>query len=160
MTVPESAGNGEVRITLKDLYLAQKQYEGKLADSDKRLSETFADLKLTLLGINNHLSTVDQRNAASDELHREHGRRLTEVERTLDTSGVRTMREERDSIVKRVEDRLHDLETKAASSDAVEDADREARSARTLARQTFWFAVAGMAAVVGLLITLLTLKVH
>lgn len=168
MSMPsDSPSNGEVRITIKDLYMAQRQYESRLADSDKKLSELMTDLRVTLIGIQTHIANVDTRNAAADELHREHGRRLSEMERVVDSSGVRSLREDRASALlaveerhDRLESRIQELESKAMSSVAVNEATRQASAARTLARQTFWLAVAGIVALVGLIVTLISVRGH
>lgn len=149
------AADGEVRITIKDLYMAQKQYEGKLVDSDKKLGEALGDLRITLISIQSHLQGLDTRNAAADELHREHGRRLSEVERVIDQSGVRSLREDRDAIVTELRTRLGNLETTTASTQAVEEAEKATRQASSSARMAFWGMIAALIAAVGLLVALL-----
>lgn len=155
------AGDGEVRITIKDLFMAQKQYEDKLVQSDKKLGEALSDLRITLIGISTHLQGLDQRNAAADELHREHGRRLSEVERIIDVSGVRTMREERDVIVKDIYDKIAILDKDTASKKAVEEAQHSAKQAGSNARLAFWGMVAAIVAALGLAVALLAhINVH
>lgn len=151
MTNPDiSGGNGEVRITLKDLYMAQKQYEGKLVDSDKKLGEALADLRITLIGIQTHLTGVDARNTMADELVREQGRRIGDLERAIDSSGVRSLPND----FRGLDERLTKLETNVATDSAVQDADRQARSARTLAKQTFWGMIVALATAIGIIVTL------
>lgn len=143
----QHAGNG-LRITLKDLYQSQQTI-------DRRLAETFADLKVTLVKIQTHLDTVDQRNQAADELHREHGRRIGEVERVIDMTGVRSLREDRQRIADAFEARLRKLEYEDVSAAAVAEATDRAADARSKARVAFWGMVVALATAIGALVTLL-----
>ena len=67
---------GEVRITLKDVYQQTQSLE-------KSLSGSLGTLNLTMVAIQGHLGQLDTRNAAADQLNKEHGDRLTAAERIL-----------------------------------------------------------------------------
>jgi hypothetical protein len=68
--------DGTVRITLKDVYQQTQSLE-------KSLSESLSALNLTMTQIKSHIDGQDQRNAAADQLHVEHGARLTSLEATV-----------------------------------------------------------------------------
>jgi predicted component of type VI protein secretion system len=71
--------DGQVRITLKDVYQQTQQLE-------KSLSDSLAALNLTMTQIKAHIAAQDQRNTAADLLQAEHGTRLTAIEATLNQS--------------------------------------------------------------------------
>lgn len=64
---------GTVRITLKDVYQQTQSLE-------KSLSDSLATLNLTMTQIKSHIAGQDTRNAAADQIHAEHGIRLTTIE--------------------------------------------------------------------------------
>lgn len=149
----QQLANGGLRITLKDLYQSQQTI-------DRRLAETFADLKITLAKIQTHLDNVDQRNMAADELHREQGRRIGEIERMIDISGLRTMREDRQRLTDAFEMRLRRLEDSDVSSAALTEAQDKAKSAVIRSRQAFWGMVVAIATVIAAAVALLTMHAH
>ena len=68
--------DGLVRITLKDVYQQTQSLE-------KSLSDSLSALNLTMTQIKAHIDGQDRRNTAADQLHVEHGARLTAVEGIL-----------------------------------------------------------------------------
>lgn len=157
-------GNGDLRITIKDLYLAQQEFGKKQVDSERKLSETFADLKITLVQIQNHISSIDTRNAAADQLNIEHARRIQDLERIVESQGLRNVREERHAIVLEidkkfdsVEKRFDELERGVVGEEAVKAYRAEAGQAKNNARNMFWAMVIAIATALGTLITLIVL---
>ena len=71
--MPTETDDGTVRITLKDVYESNQVLTARVADA-------FSELKLTLAGISSHLQSVDQRNQAADEIHRDHSSRIRKLE--------------------------------------------------------------------------------
>lgn len=68
--------DGQVRITLKDVYQQTQSLE-------KSLGDALSALNLTMQQIKGHIETLDSRNAAADQLHVEHAQRITTAETTL-----------------------------------------------------------------------------
>ena len=68
--------DGQVRITLKDVYQQTQSLE-------KSLSDALSTLNLTMQSIKGHIETLDTRNAAADQIHVEHAGRITKVESVL-----------------------------------------------------------------------------
>lgn len=71
--------DGRVSITLKDVYQQTQSLEKSLGDS-------LATLNLTMVSIKSHLETLDSRNSAADELHREHSDRIRKLEIITDAA--------------------------------------------------------------------------
>ena len=136
----ENSPGDQLRITLKDVYKSQQSIESKLA-------ETFSELKITLAKIQAHLDNVSQRNRAADVLHAEQGRRIAELERTVDVSGLRTLRQDRDVL----DTRVRKLEDSEVSGVAVAAASATAGVARHRARGAMWGMVAALATALGTL---------
>lgn len=123
-------------VTLKDVYTSQQQIERRLAD-------TLGELKITLTTINSHLSGLDQRNAAADELHKEQGRRLDRLERVIDAGHVEGL-----------DARVRQLETSDTGAEAVAAATKEAESARHQSTVRLWQVVGTMGGLVGLIVAI------
>lgn len=70
----EANGNGDFRITLKDVYQGQQE-------SARQLTDTMHSLETTMVRINSHLDGVDTHNAASDVIHADFEQRLRGLER-------------------------------------------------------------------------------
>jgi len=76
--------DGQVRITLKDVYQQTQSLERSLGDS-------LGALNLTLLGIRAHMEQLDSRNTAADELHREQSDRIRAAENVLSGANLATV---------------------------------------------------------------------
>jgi len=92
--MPDSAGT--VRITLKDVYQQTQSLEKSLYDS-------LATLNLTMTQIKSHIDSQDQRNAAADQLHVEHGTRLTTVEAILQQAQPITVHNDQETRLRSLE---------------------------------------------------------
>jgi predicted component of type VI protein secretion system len=68
--------DGTVRITLKDVYQQTQSLE-------KTLSDSMSSLNLTMQDIRGHIDSQDKRNTSADQLHAEHGARITAMEAML-----------------------------------------------------------------------------
>lgn len=88
--------NGNVQITLKDVYQQTQSLERALSDS-------LGSLNLTMVSIKSHLETIDNRNSAADELHREQNDRIRKVEEIITAANLVT-------VIPDVEVRLRTLE--------------------------------------------------
>ena len=79
--------DGQVRITLKDVYQQTQSLEKTFGDRtvslEKSLSDSLASINLTMQDIRGHIDSQDKRNTSADQLHTEHGTRLTAVEAVL-----------------------------------------------------------------------------
>lgn len=157
----EQPGNGDLRITLKDLYLAQQEFSKQRVESDKRLSDILSELKVTLVQIQVHMGAMDARNAAADQLHQDHSQRILDLERLVDQQGLRTIRSERESILLGMETRFDRLEKGVTEEEAVRAYKSQAGQAKTSARNMFWgmmvavgTAIAALVAVVVMIIQL------
>ena len=69
-------GDGQVRITLKDVYQQTQSLE-------KSLGDALGALNLTMQSIKDHIGRLDSRNAAADQIHVEHAGRLTKIENVV-----------------------------------------------------------------------------
>ena len=69
-------GDGQVRITLKDVYQQTQSLE-------KSLGDALGTLNLTMQQIKGHIEQLDTRNSAADQLHVEHAQRIALVETAL-----------------------------------------------------------------------------
>jgi len=69
-------GDGQVRITLKDVYQQTQSLE-------KSLGDALTTLNLTMQQIKSHIEALDTRNAAADLIHAEHAARLAAAESVL-----------------------------------------------------------------------------
>src|SRR5262244_3301201 len=69
--------DGQVRITLKDVYQQTQSLE-------KSLSDALSALNLTMQSIKSHIEQLDTRNAAADQIHVEHSARISGIQTIID----------------------------------------------------------------------------
>ena len=88
--------DGTVRITLKDVYQQTQSLE-------KSLSDSLATLNLTMTQIKSHIDSQDQRNTAADQLHVEHGARLSAIQTILDQAQPVTVQADHETRLRSLE---------------------------------------------------------
>ena len=77
--MPEMDSDGQVRITLKDVYQQTQSLE-------KSLGDALSALNLTMQQIKGHIEQLDSRNSAADQIHVEHAARIAQAESVLLTA--------------------------------------------------------------------------
>lgn len=142
-------GPGDLVITLKDVYLAQQDFSRQKAESDRKLTDVLTSLQITLDRIQNKIASMDARNSAADELHREQGRRLSDLERMAELSGLSTLRQDRQAVIEQIEARLGKLETGVVSQEAVDAYKDQATRSRNTSRNLVWAVILAVFTAVG-----------
>lgn len=151
--------NGDVRVTVKDVYLAQQSMKDQIAERDRQIAETLATINLTMVKVSTHIDSIDARNLAADEIHREQGRKIENLTAVVDANGLRSIRDDHTRDMRDIYSKLEALRDSQVSTDAVKKATEIAHNSRTTARQAFWGMLAALAACAGVFIALL-LHIH
>jgi uncharacterized coiled-coil protein SlyX len=142
-------GQGDLVITIKDVYLAQQEFSRQKSESDRKLTEIMTSLQITLDRIQNKMAGMDARNSAADELHREHGRRISDLERVAEVSGLSTLRQDRQAIIEQFENRISRLEAGVSSQEAVDAYKDAATRSRSTSRNLVWAVILAVATAIG-----------